>query len=196
MIIRLIVPWKTVRITSRRSPLALRSERRYAKRPGPFVPSGRVASSLLMNEISASPVIPSGLAAQSRQRYGGSMAGLKRFPSSFASVSRTCSMSSRNFRNMTHVSIGRRSRSPFRPLSLRMMSRQDLTRLPKAWAVVRGAASDFLPFGMTSSRFWRRVDGALLFDMEADSRFRRLGRRKLQGSDLLVQVLQRIVMDQ
>ena len=46
-----------------------------------------------------------------------------------------CSMSSRNFRNMIQVSIGRRSRSPLRPLSLRMMSRQDLIRLPSCWAV-------------------------------------------------------------
>ena len=39
---------------------------------------------------------------------------------------------------MIQVSIGSRSRSPFRPLSLRMMSRADLMRLPSCWAVVRG----------------------------------------------------------
>ena len=67
------------------------------------------------------------LAAQSRQRYGGSMAGRNFLPRSLASSSRICSMSSRNLRNMIQVSIGRRSRSPLRPLSFRMMSRQDLT---------------------------------------------------------------------
>src|ERR1700730_8228697 len=48
------------------------------------------------------------------------------------------SRSSKNFRNITHVNIGRRSRSPLRPLSFRMMSRADLMRLPSCWAVVRG----------------------------------------------------------
>ena len=37
---------------------------------------------------------------------------------------------------MIHVSSGKRSRSPFKPLSLRMMSRADLSRLPSDWAVV------------------------------------------------------------
>src|SRR5205809_6197715 len=73
-----------------------------------------------------------------------------------ARSSRTCSWSSRNLRNMTQVSIGRRSRSPLSPLSFRMMSRADLTRLPSRWALVRGAAV-FLSF--------RRVTGSssLLF---------------------------------
>ncbi len=39
---------------------------------------------------------------------------------------------------MIQVSIGRRSRSPLSPLSLRMMSRADLMRLPSCWAVVSG----------------------------------------------------------
>ena len=51
-----------------------------------------------------------------------------------------CSMSSRNLRNMIQVSIGRRSRSPLSPLSLRMMSRQDLTMDESRCAVVRGCA--------------------------------------------------------
>ena len=38
--------------------------------------------------------------------------------------------------SMTQVSIGRRSRSPLRPLSLRMMSRADFRRAPRDWAVV------------------------------------------------------------
>ena len=37
---------------------------------------------------------------------------------------------------MIQVSMGRRSRSPFSPLSLRMMSRADLMMLPSCWAVV------------------------------------------------------------
>ena len=37
---------------------------------------------------------------------------------------------------MIQVSMGRRSRSPLSPLSLRMMSRADLIRLPRRWAVV------------------------------------------------------------
>ena len=40
----------------------------------PRVPSGRTASSLFTKEISSSPVMPAGLFAQSRQRYGGSIA--------------------------------------------------------------------------------------------------------------------------
>src|SRR6185437_3400405 len=66
------------------------------------------------------------------------MAGRKRLPAILASSARTLSMSSRNFRNMIHVSIGRRSRSPLRPLSLRMMSRQDLTIEASCCAVDRG----------------------------------------------------------
>src|SRR5438445_3120789 len=63
------------------------------------------------------------------------MAGRKRLPESLASSARTLSISSRNLRNMIQVSIGRRSRSPLRPLSLRMMSRQDLTIEASCWAV-------------------------------------------------------------
>ena len=37
---------------------------------------------------------------------------------------------------MIQVSMGRRSRSPLSPLSLRMMSRADLTMLPSFCAVV------------------------------------------------------------
>src|SRR5436309_10929416 len=44
---------------------------------------------------------------------------------------------------MIHVSIGNRSRSPFRPLSLRMMSRADLISEPSDCAVV-GAARVFV----------------------------------------------------
>src|SRR5438876_243392 len=64
------------------------------------------------------------------------MAGRKRSPARVASSSRSCSVSSRNFRNMIQVSIGSRSRSPLRPLSLRMMSRADLTMLASRWDVV------------------------------------------------------------
>ena len=39
---------------------------------------------------------------------------------------------------MTHVSIGSRSRSPFKPLSLRAMSRADFTSEPSDCAVERG----------------------------------------------------------
>ena len=46
---------------------------------------------------------------------------------------------------MIQVSSGSRSRSPFSPLSLRMMSRADLKRLPSAWAVVgAGPLVDFV----------------------------------------------------
>ncbi len=41
---------------------------------------------------------------------------------------------------MIQVSIGSRSRSPLSPLSLRMMSRADLTMADSRWAVVRGCA--------------------------------------------------------
>ena len=64
------------------------------------------------------------------------MAGLNFFPASLASPSRCSSRSSRNFRNMIHVSIGSRSRSPLSPLSLRMMSRADFRSAPSDWAVV------------------------------------------------------------
>ena len=59
-------------------------------------------------------------------------------PRSTASVSRCCSISSRNLRNMTQVRMGRRSRSPERPLSLRMIWRADLMMPASCWAVVGG----------------------------------------------------------
>src|ERR1700693_283015 len=89
-----------------------------------------------MNESNSAPVTPCGLLAQSRQRYGASMAGRNFLPASAASSSRCDSRSSRNFRNMIHVRSGKRSRSPFSPLSLRIMSRADFRRLPSACAVV------------------------------------------------------------
>src|SRR5437667_661735 len=105
-----------------------------------------------MKASSSSPVTPAGFAAQSRQRYGASMAGRNFLPASLASSSRCCSRSSRNFRNMIHVSSGRRSRSPFRPLSLRMMSRADLSREPRDCAVVGpGAAGSFALGGIELS---------------------------------------------
>ena len=64
-------------------------------------------------------------------------------PASAASCSAMRSESSRNFRKSNQVSIGRRSRSPFMPLSLRMMSRADLISEPSCWEVVRGGASFF-----------------------------------------------------
>ncbi len=51
------------------------------------------------------------------------------------------SRSSRNLRNMTHVRSGSRSRSPERPLSLRMICRQDLMTLPRRSAVVLGGVA-------------------------------------------------------
>ena len=90
------------------------------------------------------PVIPPSFAAQSRQRYGGSIAGLKGMPLSSARVLRAPSKSSRNFKNMIQVSMGRRSRSPLSPLSFRMMSRADLMMLPSCCAVVCGSASFLL----------------------------------------------------
>src|SRR5512139_1799265 len=50
-------------------------------------------------------------------------------------------MSSRNLRNMIQVRSGSRSISVESPLSLRMMSRADLMRLPSCCAVVCGCAS-------------------------------------------------------
>src|SRR5438132_1509484 len=64
------------------------------------------------------------------------MAGLNFFVASLASPSRWSSKSSRNFKNMIQVSIGNRSRSPFSPLSLRMMSRADLMSEASDWTVV------------------------------------------------------------
>lgn len=59
-----------------------------------------------------------------------------------------CSMSSRNLRNMTHVSSGSRSRSPDRPLSLRMIWRQDLITVPSRSAVVFGSCDLFPRFAI------------------------------------------------
>ncbi len=59
-------------------------------------------------------------------------------PSRGPSCAGICFMSSIYFRNMIHVSIGRRSRSPLSPLSFRIMSRADLMRLPSCCAVVSG----------------------------------------------------------
>jgi hypothetical protein len=89
-----------------------------------------IASCWLTNAMRSSPVMPSSGAAQSRQRYGGLMKGLWTLPAIAALSSSIRSRSSRNLRNMIHVSIGSRSRSPLRPLSLRMVSRADLTMEP------------------------------------------------------------------
>src|ERR1039457_575988 len=91
-----------------------------------------------MKCLRSSPLMPSSFAAQSRQRYGAWMIGLYGFPAIAAFCSWICSRSSRNFKNITHVNIGKRSMSPFSPLSFRMMSRADLMRLPSCWVVVRG----------------------------------------------------------
>src|SRR5437016_11367913 len=80
------------------------------------------------------------------------MAGRNFLPASLASSWRCCSRSSRNLRNMIHVSSGSRSRSPFKPLSLRMMSRADLSREPRDCAVVgTGAAGSLALGGIESS---------------------------------------------
>src|SRR5262245_1728173 len=73
------------------------------------------------------------------------MAGLYFLLATLALTSSSFSRSSRNLRNMIHVSIGRRSRSPLSPLSLRMMSRADLMRLPSCCDVDLGASA-FLGF--------------------------------------------------
>src|ERR1700680_4535136 len=73
------------------------------------------------------------------------MAGRNFLPASATSSSRWISRSSRNLRSIIQVSSGRRSRSPFSPLSLRMMSRADFKRLPSACAVVgAGPLVDFV----------------------------------------------------
>src|SRR5437762_12061670 len=64
------------------------------------------------------------------------MAGRNFLRARATSSSRCNSKSSKNLRNMIHVSRGNRSRSPFNPLSFRMMSRADLIRLPRDCAVV------------------------------------------------------------
>ena len=77
--------------------------------------------------------------------------GRKRLPLILASSSRICSMSSRNFKNITQVSIGSRSRSPLSPLSFRMMSRHDFTMEESRWAVVNGwEFLDLVPRAITS----------------------------------------------
>ena len=93
------------------------------------------------------------LASQPNRASGkaSSRAGRKRLPLILASSSRICSMSSRNFRNITQVSIGSRSRSPLSPLSFRMMSRHDFTIEESRWAVVNGwEFLDLIPRAITS----------------------------------------------
>ena len=85
--------------------------------------------------------MPSAGAAQSRQRHGAATTGRQIRPARPARVSSIRSMSSRNFRNMIQVSIGSRSRSPFSPLSLRMIWRADLMMRSSRWAVVSGLAT-------------------------------------------------------
>ena len=60
-------------------------------------------------------------------------------------------LSSRNLRNMIQVSMGRRSRSPLSPLSLRMISRADLMMLPSCWAVV-GVGAGLSPRDLCTAR--------------------------------------------
>src|SRR5437867_3829296 len=85
------------------------------------------------------------------------MAGLNFFAASFASPSRWNSKSSRNFKNMFQVSIGNRSRSPLRPLSLLMMSLADLISAPRDWAVVgdAGGGLGFCAMRISPVRNWR-----------------------------------------
>ena len=169
-----------------RSPLAAlraRAGRRTARRPS--CRPGATASSWLMNceQVVAGDAVRS--RAQSRQRYGGSMAGRNFLPRELGLlVSARVSRSSRNFRNMIQVSIGSRSRSPLSPLSLRMMSRADLSscRAAGRWSAggaVRGRLLRSRPCGPASFpgqaayRYsWSSVDG-----VAAASRRRRTGRR-------------------
>ena len=74
------------------------------------------------------------------RRQGSSTTGRQVRPARPARVSSIRSMWSRNFRNMIQVSIGRRSRSPFTPLSLRMIRRADLMMRSSRCAVVSGLA--------------------------------------------------------
>ncbi len=69
------------------------------------------------------------------------MAGRYFLRPNLARLSSICSISSRNFRNMIHVSIGSRSRSPESPLSFRMMSRADFIREPSCCVVVCGCSA-------------------------------------------------------
>src|ERR1035441_5337919 len=111
-----------------------------------------------MNARSSGPVMPSSLAAQSRQRYGLSMEVRYFSPRNSARDSSICSMSSRNFRNMIQVSIGKRPRSLDKPLSFRMMSRADLIRLPSCCAVVSAACDfDFANFCLLLCRIKQRL---------------------------------------
>src|SRR5947209_19640607 len=97
----------------------------------------------------------------------------------FARSSRMASWSSRNLRNRSQVSMGRRSRSPLRPLSFRMMSRADLTRLPRRWAVVWGWPLPFF-FAMSFLSSGRRVEQGL----ELVDRLPELFRAAEQAGDL------------
>jgi hypothetical protein len=144
----LIVPLKTVATTLRRSTaLSPCKPRKYANKPGPRVPFGKFVSSLLMNAIRSSPVGGTNFfsnndscvgLAQLRQRYGSSIKARYARPLIVASASCVRSRSSKNFRNIIQVSIGKRSASPFKPLSLRMMSRTDLTTLERRCGEVSG----------------------------------------------------------
>src|SRR5437867_12741623 len=75
------------------------------------------------------------------------MAGRNFLPASFASSCRCNSRSSRNLRNMIHVSSGSRSRSPFKTLSLRMRSRADLISEPRDCAVVGAGGAESFALG-------------------------------------------------
>ena len=112
-IMRFAMPENTVAITCRRPPFPLPPQAHAGRRTArhPSCRRASTASSWLMNAKSSGPVMPSSLAAQSRQRYGLSMAGRYCSPRSSARYSSICSMSSRNFRNIIQVSIGNRSRS-------------------------------------------------------------------------------------
>ena len=116
-------------ITSRRSSPSAACERAQvgeeARRPR--LPSGRIASSWLMKRdqfVAGDAVLLRRPVAPAIRRLDGRaelLAGELRLV-----LARSAPWSSRNFRNMIQVSIGRRSRSPLSPLSLRMMSRADL----------------------------------------------------------------------
>src|ERR1700750_906951 len=77
--------------------------------------------------------MPSALAAQSLHLYGASTSGRYGDPSRDASSSCLISRSSKNFKNIIQVKSGRRSTSPFRPLSLRSICRTDFMRAERSW---------------------------------------------------------------
>ena len=94
-------------------------------------------SSLITKARSSSPVTPSGLAAQSRHRYGGSIAAgtsSRRVPlhvrATLQIIKELQKHDPREHRQAIEVAV--------RPLSLRMMSRADLMRLPSCWAGGKG----------------------------------------------------------